>query len=82
MLTDQDRAILAFEGRWIDQPRGMELAILHEFGFHRARYYQLPSRVIEDPTALAEQPQLVYRLRQRQAKRLNTRNGRLIRKDW
>lgn len=81
VLTDQDRAILAFEERWIDHPTGREMAVRREFGWTQARYQQRLAQVIVMPAALAECPQLVYRLRTRLERRLNQRDRALLRRD-
>lgn len=62
MLTDDDKRILAFENRWAGR-KGKESAILHEFGWRQARYYQRLHAVIADPETVRVDPQLVYRVR-------------------
>jgi hypothetical protein len=81
MLTDRDRQILDFEEKWIDRPTGREMACINELGLRRARYSQLLTGLLDRQDALAEYPQLVYRLRERQLRRENARNRRLLRRD-
>jgi hypothetical protein len=55
--------ILDFERRDWPHPGAKEEAIRVELGLNSARYYQLLNAVIESPTALAQDPMLVRRLR-------------------
>ncbi|WP_382307238.1 DUF3263 domain-containing protein [Herbiconiux sp. UC225_62] len=57
------------------------MAIRREFGWSQARYLQRLAHVLAEPVALAEHPQLVYRLRARLERRLNQRNRALLRRD-
>lgn len=79
MLTDQDRAILAFEAEWIDRPQAArDMAISRRFGWRAARYYQRLSQLLDQQEAIAADPQLVYRLRARREARLAQRSDRLL----
>lgn len=62
-LTDQQRAILEFEGSWWKFKGGKEDAIATTFGISPVRYYQLLNRCLDDPEAVAYAPQTVNRLR-------------------
>lgn len=61
-VTDQQRAILAIERQFWRTAGGKEQAI-REMGFSAVRYYQLLAQLLDDPAALAADPQLIYRLR-------------------
>jgi hypothetical protein len=54
--TDVSRFGVRSQGR-------KEAAVLERFGFRLTRYYQLLNRIIDDPAAMAYDPQLVARLR-------------------
>ncbi len=62
-MTEQETAILAFEGRWWRLAGHKEQAIRDELGFTTIRYYQLLVRLLDSPEALAAEPVLVNRLR-------------------
>jgi hypothetical protein len=69
--------LLAFEDRWGQRHTGdKEEAIRHELGETPARYYQLLGRVIDDPAALAADPQLVHRLQRIRDERRTQRSRR------
>lgn len=69
-LTDQDRAILTFEGRFYRYAGVKEQAIRDELGISATRYYQLLNGLLDDPEALAAAPVTVSRCRRlRQARR-------------
>ena len=61
-LTDQDRALLDFEGRGWRHAWAKDDAIRDELGYSVPRYYQLLNVLIEKPEALAAEPMLVKRL--------------------
>lgn len=65
MLSDSDRAVLDFEGRFWKYAGTKEAAIAAEFGISVVRYYQRLVRLLDDPEALAYAPALIYRLRRR-----------------
>ncbi|HEX9343935.1 MAG TPA: DUF3263 domain-containing protein [Actinomycetota bacterium] len=69
MATERDLSVLAFERRWWKHAGAKEEAIRREFGLHPTAYYQLLSRVIDDPAALAAEPALVGQLREQRASR-------------
>lgn len=62
-LTEQDVALLAFEGEWHRHRGAKEEAIRTELGLSPARYYQLLGRLIDTVEALEHDPMLVKRLR-------------------
>ena len=63
LLSDRDRAILAFEGRRPGHSSAKEEAIRAELQLTPARYYQVLDRLIDTEPALAQDPMLVRRLR-------------------
>nr|WP_083958986.1 DUF3263 domain-containing protein [Herbidospora mongoliensis] len=72
-LSPQDAAILEFEGGWWRHPGAKEQAIKDTFGMSTTRYYQVLAVLIDRPEALAADPALVNRLRERRDAR---RRGR------
>lgn len=62
-MTDDDRAILDFVGRWWHNAGAAESAIRDELGLSAVRYYQRLTRLLDDPEALAYAPVTVNRLR-------------------
>lgn len=62
-MTDQDAAILAFEKRWWRAAGEKEQAIRDRLGLSAVRYYQILTRLLDDPEALIAEPVLVKRLR-------------------
>jgi len=62
-MTEQEAAILAFEGRWWRYAGHKDQAIRDELGLSAVRYYQLLVRLLDTPEALAADPVLVHRLR-------------------
>ncbi len=69
-LTEQDRAILAFEQQWWRYAGAKETAVLERFGMSGTRYYQRLAWIIEQPEAVAVEPMVVRRLvRLRDARR-------------
>ncbi|GAA2070975.1 DUF3263 domain-containing protein [Williamsia deligens] len=61
-MTDDDRALLAFEKQWWRTPGAKENAIREQFGISTTRYYQRLTRILDNPEALADDPVLVRRL--------------------
>jgi hypothetical protein len=62
-LSDRDRALLDFEGRWTAHSGAKEEAVRAELSLTPARYYQLLGRLVETADAVAYDPILVHRLR-------------------
>jgi hypothetical protein len=68
--SERTWAVLAFERQWWKYAGAKEEAIRRQFGISPTAYYQLLSRLIDEPAALAAEPMLVKRLqRQRAARR-------------
>ena len=75
---ERERAVLAFERRWWRYAGAKEEAIRREFGIGPTAYYQLLSRLIDDPAALAFDPVLVQRLQRQRAARRRQRASRRL----
>jgi len=69
-LSSRDAEILAFERQWWKFPGAKEQAIRDKFQMSATRYYQVLNALIDKPEALAGDPLLVKRQRNRSAKRL------------
>lgn len=76
-LTDQDRAILAFERSWWKYAGAKETATIERFGLNGTRYYARLNWIIDQPEALAVDPLVVRRLRRLRAARAAARTRRL-----
>jgi Protein of unknown function (DUF3263) len=75
-LGERERSVLAFERQWWRHAGAKEEAIRRQFGVGPTAYYQLLSRLIDDPAAIAHDPMLVKRLQRQRASRRRSR-GRL-----
>lgn len=75
-LTDRDRTILDFEGRWQRHAGAKEEAIRADLELSPARYYQLLGRLIDSAEAQAYDPMLVKRLRRMRDARQQARLAR------
>lgn len=73
-LTERERHILAFERQWWKHVGAKEQAIRDTFGLSATRYYQLLNNLLDNPAALAAEPQLISRLRRLRAARSRTRH--------
>ena len=62
VLSDRDRAMLAFEAQWPRHSARKDEAIRDAFALTAARYYQLLNAVIDSPAAVRHDPMLVRRL--------------------
>jgi Protein of unknown function (DUF3263) len=72
-LGERERAVLAFERHWWRHAGAKEEAIRRQFGVGPTAYYQLLSRLIDDPAAMAHDPMLVKRLQRQRASRRRQR---------
>jgi hypothetical protein len=72
-LTEREREILAFEGKWWKHAGSKEQAIRDSFGVSSTRYYQLLNGLLDNPAALAHDPVLIGRLRRLRATRARAR---------
>ena len=77
-LGERERGVLAFERQWWRHAGAKEEAIRREFGIGPTAYYQLLSRLIDDPAAIAYDPMLVKRLQRQRASRRRQRSGRRL----
>jgi Protein of unknown function (DUF3263) len=73
-LGERERSVLAFERHWWRHAGAKEEAIRREFGVGPTAYYQLLSRLIDDPAAIAYDPMLVKRLQRQRASRRRQRS--------
>jgi len=77
-LEERERSVLAFERQWWRHAGAKEEAIRRQFGIGPTAYYQLLSRLIDDPAALAFDPMLVKRLQRQRAARRRQRASRTL----
>ncbi len=77
-LTRRDRDVLAFERQWWKYAGAKEQAIREMFDLSPTRYYQVLNAVIDNPSALAEDPLLVRRLRRLRTSRQKSRSARRL----
>lgn len=75
-LTDSDKALLDFAGRWYRYPGAQEQAMRDELGLSATSYWRKVNDLIDLPAALAYAPTTVKRLRQIRAERSAARSGR------
>lgn len=73
-LGERERSVLAFERQWWRHAGAKEEAIRREFAVGPTAYYQLLSRLIDDPAAIAYDPMLVKRLQRQRASRHRQRS--------
>ena len=73
-LGERERGVLLFERQWWRHAGAKEEAIRREFGVGPTAYYQLLSRLIDDPAAMAHDPMLVKRLQRQRASRRRQRS--------
>jgi hypothetical protein len=75
-LEEREKRVLVFERHWWRHAGAKEEAIRREFGVGPTAYYQLLSRLLDDPAALAHDPMLVRRLQRQRASRRRQRTAR------
>jgi hypothetical protein len=80
-LPERDREILDFERQWWKYAGAKETAVREKFDMSSTRYYQVLSHLLEQPTALAYDAQLVGRLRRLQDARRAQRSSARTRYD-
>ena len=76
VLSDRDRAMLAFEATWTRHSASKDEAIRDAFAMSAARYYQLLNAVIDSPAAVRHDPMLVRRLLRARDERAEARAKR------
>jgi Protein of unknown function (DUF3263) len=77
-LAERDQAVLALERRWWRHAGAKEEAIRRQLGLSPTGYYQLLTRLIDDPAALEADPVLVRRLQRQRAARRRRRTSRTL----
>ena len=77
-LTEQERAILAFERQWWQVAGAKDQAVRDEFGLSSTRYYQLLNALIDQPAVLIADPMLVKRLQRLRSSRERARSARRL----
>ncbi len=78
VLSERDRAILAFERQWWKYAGAKEQAIRDLFDMSATRYYQVLNALIDRPQALEHDPMLVKRLRRLRSTRQRARSARRL----
>lgn len=80
-LTDDDKAVLEFEGRWWKYPGAKEQEVRERFGISATTYYQRLNAIIDRDDALAHDPMLVRRLRRLRSARRHQRSSQRLASD-
>lgn len=75
-LSATDAAVLDFERLTWRYSGARESAIWERFGWSATRHAQVVSRLLDDPAALAYDPQLVLRLQRLRDRRRAVRSSR------
>ncbi len=65
VLSDRDRAVLAFEQSWWTTPGSKEAAIKARLGLSATRYRQVLAALVDSDEAEAFDPLVIRRLRRR-----------------
>jgi len=74
-MNDADRLVLDIADRFYLAPGSREQAIRDELGITPVAFFQRLNRLLDDPAAAAEFPELVNRLRRVRARRLRQRRA-------
>lgn len=77
-LSDLDRQLLDFAGRWYRYTGAQEQAMRDEFGMSATTYWRKVNGLLDDPAALAYAPTTVNRLRRLRASRQAARSARRL----
>ena len=77
-LNDRDAAVLAFERAWWRYGGAKETSIRAEFAMSPTEYYQVLNALLDDESALVNDPMLVKRLRRMRATRQRGRGARRL----
>jgi hypothetical protein len=75
-LTDADKALLDFAGRWYRLPGAQAEALATELGLSETAYWRKVNDLLDRPEALAYAPTTVKRLQRIRADRLAARSAR------
>lgn len=78
-LTDRERAMLDFAGRWYKYAGKQEQDIRDEFDCSATRYFLTVNGLLDRPEALAYAPVTVNRLRRQREQRQAARSARRLR---
>jgi hypothetical protein len=78
VLSERDRAILAFERQWWKYAGAKEQAVREQFDLSPTRYYQVLNSLLDRSEALVADPMLVKRLRRLRATRQRQRSARRL----
>lgn len=78
-LTDRERAMLDFAGRWYKYVGKQEQDIRNEFECSATRYFLTVNGLLDRPEALAYAPVTVNRLRRQREQRQAARSARRLR---
>lgn len=73
-LSDEENSLLDFEEHWRERGRTKSIAIA-TLGMSTTRYYLALNRVLANPYARLERPELVGRLLRLRERRLDERSG-------
>lgn len=74
-LTDSDKAMLDFAGRWYRFPGAQEQAMRDELGLSATSYWRKVNDLLDRPEAMAYAPTTVARLRRVRSARLPARRA-------
>lgn len=77
-LTDDEKAVLAFERHWWKYAGAKESHVREQFGVSAVIYYRRLNALIDRPEALAHDVLLVKRLRRLRAQRQRQRSSRRL----
>lgn len=77
-LTDRERAVLTFAGRWYKYAGAQEQAIRDEFDCSATRYFLTLNGLLDRPEALAFAPVTVNRYRRQRRQRQAARSARRL----
>ena len=75
-LTDTERALLDFAGRWYRFPGAQAQALRDEFAMTETTYWRRVNVLLDTPSAAAYAPSTVNRLRRIRSDRLRARSAR------
>lgn len=75
-LTDDQKAIIDFAARWWKYAGAQEQAIRDDFEISGTRFWQLLNDLLDEPAALAYDPQTINRYRRLRDQRLRARSLR------
>ncbi|GAA1891524.1 DUF3263 domain-containing protein [Williamsia serinedens] len=74
-MTDDDKQLLEFAGRWWRNAGAAESAVQRELGLSPVRYYQRLNRLLDEGAAVEFDPILTNRLLRIRSERESRRRG-------